>query len=42
MSDMFDLSNDDVYQIQEMLTAQTCGDDYDNDYQDYFSVAMGE
>lgn len=41
-SDMLDLSVEDSYQIQEMLTAQTCGDEYDQDYSDYFSVAMGE
>ena len=40
--DMLDLSNDDIYAIQEMLTAQTCRDDYDQDPSDYFLVAMGE
>lgn len=41
-SDLLDLSADDHYQLQEILTAQTCSDDYDQDPSDYFSVAMGE
>jgi len=41
-SDMLDISTEDSYQIQEMLTAQTCRDDYDQDYSDYFSVGMEE
>lgn len=40
-SDMLDISTEDAYVIQEMLTAKTC-DDYDQDPSDYFSVAMGE
>lgn len=41
-SDMLDISTEDAYAIQEMLTAQTCSDDYDQDPSDYFSVSMGE
>jgi len=41
-SDLLDLSNDDHYALQEMLTAQTCRDDYDQDYSDYFSVGVEE
>lgn len=40
--DLMDLSQADHYQIQEMLTAQTCGDEYDEDYSDYFSVVIEE
>lgn len=38
--DMLDISQEDSYQIQELLTAQTSADDYDQDFSDYFSVGV--
>lgn len=40
--DMMDLSQDEHYVLQEMLAAQTCRDDYDQDFSDYMSIGTEE
>lgn len=41
-SDLLDLSNQEHYQLQELLAVQSCSDDYDQDFSDYMSIGTEE